>query len=82
MNVKNVNPASSARWLSSAECRAKYGLTTAQLKTLRKSKRIRAVKATPKKWLYSREDIDRVFEPVPHDAEWRADLEYMEQHTA
>lgn len=78
MNVKNANPASSARWLSSAECRAKYGLTTAQLKTLRKSKRIRAVKATPKKWLYSREDIDRVFEPVPHDAEWRADLEYME----
>ena len=41
-----------------------------------------AVKATPKKWLYNREDIDRVFEPVPHDAEWRADLAYVEQHTA
>jgi len=40
------------------------------------------VKATQKKWLHSREDIDRVFEPVPRDAEWRADLEYMEQHTA
>ena len=81
MNVNNANPASSARWLSSAECRAKYGLTTAQLKTLRKSKRIRAVKATPKRWLHSREDLDHVFEPVPHDTEWRADLEYME-HTA
>lgn len=77
----SANPASSARWLSTAECRAEYGLTEAQLKTLRRSKRVRAVKATPKKWLHSREDIDRVFNPappVPHDAEWRADLEYME----
>lgn len=78
----NANPANSARWLSTAECREEYGLTTAQLRTLRKSKRVRAVKATPKKWLYNREDIDRVFEPVPHDAEWRADLAYVEQHTA
>ena len=78
----NANPASSARWLSTAECREEYGLTKAQLKTLRKSGRVRAVKATQKKWLHSREDIDRVFEPVPRDAEWRADLEYMEQHTA
>ena len=52
------------------------------LRTLRKSGRVRAVKATPKKWLYNREDLDRVFEPVPHDAEWRADLAYVEQHTA
>ena len=74
----NANPANSTRWLSTAECRAEYGLTKAQLKTLRESGRVRAVKATQKKWLYSREDIDRVFEPVPHDAEWRADLEYME----
>jgi hypothetical protein len=78
----NANPASRARWLSTAECRAEYGLTKAQLKTLRESGRVRAVKATPKKWLYNREDLDRVFEPVPHDAEWRADLEYVEAHTA
>ena len=69
-------------WLSSAECREEFGLTFYALKTLRESGRVRAVKATPKKWLYSREDIDRVFEPVPHDAEWRADLAYVEQHTA
>ncbi len=65
-------------WLSSAECREEFGLTFYVLKTLRESGRVHAVKATQKKWLYSREDIDRVFEPVPHDAEWRADLEYME----
>lgn len=78
----NANPANSARWLSTAECREEYGLTKAQLKTLRESGRVRAVKVTPKKWLHSREDIDRIFEPVPHDAEWRADLEYVEAHTA
>ena len=70
------------RWLSSAECREAFGLTFYALKTLRESGRVRAVKATKKKWLYSREDLDRVFEPVPRDAEWRADLEYVEQHTA
>ena len=65
-------------WLSSAECREEFGLTFYALKTLRESGRVRAVKATQKKWLYSREAIDRVFEPAPHDAEWHADLEYME----
>ena len=70
------------KWLSSAECRDQFGLTFYALRTLRKSGRVRAVKATPRKWLYNREDIDRVFEPVPHDAEWRADLAYVEQHTA
>ena len=69
-------------WLSSAECREEFGLTPYALKTLRDSKRVRAVKATPKKWLYNRKDIDRVFEPVPHDAEWRADLAYVEAHTS
>ena len=78
----SANPASSARWLSTVEGRAEYGLTNAQLKTLRKSGRVRAVKATPKKWLHSREDIDRVFEPVPHDKEYLEDLEYIETHTA
>lgn len=70
------------KWLSSAECRDEFGLTFYALRTLRESGRVRAVKATPKKWLYNREDLDRVFEPIPHDAEWRADLEYIEAHTA
>ena len=73
-------------WLSSAEVRNQYGLTRTQLDTLRNAKKgkasIRAVKATPRKWLYCRADIERIFADNPRSAEDAADIAWMEAQEA
>lgn len=79
-------PEAKAKWLSFAECRSEYGLSRMQLVTLRKPReggaRVRAVKATPKKWLYCRADLDRIFAPPALSEEDAADLAWIEERIA
>lgn len=63
-----------------------FGLTRYDLKALRESGAVHAVKLTQKKWLYRVADIVRLLETPPdgivRDKEYAEDLEYIEAHTA
>lgn len=63
-----------------------FGLSRYDLKTLRESGKVHAVKVTEKKWLYRVADIVRHLETSPdgivRDEAYYEDLAWIEAHTA